>query len=59
MLKRAYHGVYHHISPKHLNRYVAQFAGKNNLRDLDTNEQMQHIAAGTVGRRILYRDLVA
>ena len=59
VLKRAYHGVYHHISRKHLNRYVAQFAGKNNLRDLDTETQMQHIVAGMVGRRLLYRELVA
>ena len=59
VLKRAYHGVYHHISKKHLNRYVAQFAGKNNLRNLDTEVQMQHIVAGMVGRRLLYRELVA
>lgn len=59
MLKRAYHGVYHHISPKHLQRYVDQFAGKHNMRSLDTREQMHHIVAGMVGRRIMYRDLVA
>ena len=59
VLKRAYHGVYHHVSKKHLNRYVAQFAGKHNLRNLDTEEQMQHIVAGMVGRKVLYRELVA
>ena len=32
VLKRAYHGVYHHMSPKHLHRYVSQFAGKHNAR---------------------------
>ena len=58
VLKRAYHGVYHHVSKKHLNRYVAQFAGKHNLRDYDTETQMQHIVAGMVGRKVLYRDLV-
>ena len=35
-LKRAHKGVYHKISPKHLNRYVRQFAGKHNIRDADT-----------------------
>ena len=59
VLKRTYHGVYHHISKKHLNRYVAQFAGKNNLRNMDTIDQMQHIVTGMVGRRLLYRELVA
>ena len=40
VLKRAYHGVYHQISPKHLQRYVDQFAGKHNVRHMDTLEQM-------------------
>ena len=29
-------GVYHKISPKHLQRYVDQFAAKHNIRDKDT-----------------------
>lgn len=40
MLKPAYHGVHHHISKKHLARYIAQFADKHNIRSLDTREQM-------------------
>lgn len=53
MLKRTYHSMYHHhISPKHPGRYIVQFAGKNNLRDLDTESVMQHIMAGMVGRRL-------
>lgn len=36
MLKRAYYGTYHQISKKHLNRYVTQFAGTHNVRELDT-----------------------
>ncbi len=42
-----------------MNRYVAQFAGKNNLRNLDTEVQIQHIMAGMVGCRLLYRELTA
>lgn len=56
---RAYHGVYHHISLRHLNRYVVQFVGKNNLRDMDTEVVMQQIVHGMVGRRLLYKDLIA
>ena len=59
MLKRAYVGTYDKLSPKHLNRYVQQFAGKHNIRDLDTLAQMTTVAAALVGRRLLYRDLVA
>ena len=59
MLKRAYHGTYHKISPKHLNRYVQQFAGKHNVRELNTAEQMCYVAAGLIGRRLMRRDLIA
>ena len=58
-LKRAHKGVYHAISVKHLQRHVSQFAGRHNVRDMDTLEQMQHVLAGMVGRRMLYRDLVS
>ena len=30
MLKRGYMGTYHHLSAKHLSRYVAEFAGRHN-----------------------------
>ena len=32
MLKRAHKGTFHKISPKHLDRYVQEFAGKHNIR---------------------------
>lgn len=59
VLKRAYHGVFHHISKKHLDRYIKQFAGKRNIWPLDTRAQMHHIVAGMVGGRLLYRNSVA
>lgn len=40
-------------------RYVDEFAGRHNIRDLDTIDQMAHVAASMVGRRLLYRDLIA
>ena len=59
MLKRAHKGKFHKISHKHLHRYVTEFAGKHNVRDLDTLAQMAALAAGLVGKRLLRRDLVA
>ena len=59
MLKRAHTGIYHKMSKKHMNRYVQQFAGKHNLRELDTALQMARIAVGFVGRRLTYRVLTA
>ena len=59
MLKRAHMGTFHKLSPKHLNRYVQEFAGKHNLRELDTIAQMVEVAAGFIGKQLLYRDLIA
>ena len=39
LLKRGYHGTFHKISPKHLDRYVREFAARNNVRDHDTIER--------------------
>jgi len=47
------------MSPKHLQRYVSEFAGKHNVRDQDTLAQMTALVAGMVGKRLMYRDLVA
>ena len=59
MLKRGYHGTFHRLSVKHLHRYVNEFAGRHNIRDRDTLEQMGLLAAGLVGRRLQYRDLIS
>ena len=59
MLKRAHKGVYHKMSAKHLQRYVDEFAGRHGVRERDTIDQMQSIVAGMVGKRLMYRDLVA
>ena len=57
-LKRAHKGTFHKISPKHLHRYVMEFAGKHNIRDRDTIMQMQMVVSGMVGRRLMYKDLI-
>ena len=59
MLKRGYHGTYHRMSPKHLQRYVNEFAGRHNIRCQDTIDQMRAIIQGLEGKRLRYRDLVA
>jgi transposase-like protein len=59
MLKRAHKGTFHKISPKHLDRYVQEFAGKHNMRDSDTLAQMRDTVARFMGRNLLYRNLVA
>ena len=58
-LKRGYHGTYHHMSKKHLGRYVTEFSGRHNDRKRDTLDQMARIAQNMVGKRLSYRALVA
>ena len=59
MLKRAHKGVYHKISPKHLQRYVDEFAGRHGVRERDTLDQMGALAEAMAGKRLTYRGLVA
>ena len=57
MMKRGYIGTYHKMSPKHLDRYVREFAGRHNIRDHDTIDQMAHIVEGMGGKRLTYDTL--
>ncbi|WP_420610081.1 IS1595 family transposase [Candidatus Poriferisodalis sp.] len=59
MLKRGYQGVYHNLSPKHLHRYVNEYAGRHNFREMDTIDQMRATVRGLIGQRVRYCDLVA
>ena len=59
MLKRGYIGIYHKMSPKHLHRYILEFAGRHNVREHDTLAQMASVASGMVGKRLTYRELIS
>ena len=58
-LKRAHKGTFHRLSPKHLHRYVQEFAAKHNIRESGTLDQMTNTVIRMVGRRLLLRDLIA
>ena len=59
LLKRGFVGTYHHMSPKHLHRYTAEFSGRHNDRPSDTADQMTAVARGLERKRLRYRDLAA
>ena len=58
MLERAQKGVFHKISPKHLRCYVNEFAGRHNIRELDTLDQMVAVTLGTVAKLLPYKRLI-
>ena len=59
LLKRGYYGTYHKMSEKHMDRYISEFTGRNNVRDLDTLQQMSLLAKGFIGKHLPYKDLIA
>lgn len=58
MLKRGYVGTYYHMSKKHLQRYVTEFFGRNNIRTLDTITQMLIIVHNAAGTHLPYKKLI-
>jgi transposase-like protein len=61
VLKRGIHGVYHHTSPKHLHRYVSEFAFRLNDGDVShhTMDRLASMFSAAIGRRLTYKDLIA
>ena len=59
MFKRGCVGTFHKISEKHLQRYIDEFAGKHNVREQDTRDQMAGVVSAMVGKRLRYEDLIA
>jgi transposase-like protein len=61
VLKRGLIGVYHHASPKHLGRYVDEFAFRLNEGNVKnhTLSRLHSFVAGVAGKRLTYRALIA
>jgi transposase-like protein len=57
MMRRGYDGTFHHLSEQHLHRYVNEFAGRHNVRDMDTIDMMGTVAENMTGQRLKYFDL--
>ena len=59
MVRRGYDGVYHHISEDHLHRYINEFAGRHNVRSMDTIDMMGQVAENMIGQRLTYQSLIS
>ena len=60
ILKRSIHGIWHHVSPKHLGKYVneATFRLNEGNCESDTIERMESLAGQIGGKRLTYAKLV-
>jgi transposase-like protein len=60
VLKRGIYGVYHHTSPKHLGRYVDEFAFRLNEGNVTrhTLDRLDSFIDGVAGKRLTYKALI-
>jgi transposase-like protein len=60
VLKRGLIGVYHHASPKHLDRYVDEFSFRLNEGNVKnhTLTRLESFVDGTAGKRLTYKALI-
>lgn len=56
LLKRGLNGVFHHVSERHLHRYLNEFDFRYNLRKIKDSERATSAILGIEGKRLLYRD---
>ena len=61
VLKRSIHGTWHHVSPKHLARYVNEAAFRLNEGncEIDTLDRMESLVRQMYGSRLSYKRLIA
>lgn len=58
ILKRGIFGIYHHVSPKHMQRYCEEFAYRYNSRKIKDNERFIFTLQNSQGR-LKYKNLTA
>jgi transposase-like protein len=59
IFKRGIYGVYHHVSQRHLKRYLAEFDFRYNERTalgIDDRERTARAFRGSIGKRLTYRE---
>ena len=59
VLKRGLHGTYHHVSVKHLGKYVDEFTFRLNEGNvkIPTMQRLESLVRGAIGKRLTYQAL--
>jgi len=55
-LKRSIDGTHHHVSERHLGRYLGEFDFRYNTRKMKDGERTKQAIEQTAGRRLTYRE---
>jgi len=58
IFKRGINGIYHRVSPKHLDRYCNEYAYRFNNSDLSQRDKLDTAIFQADGRRLTYRALI-
>lgn len=58
LLKRGYYGIYHHMSAKHLHRYVNEFSFRHNTANVGTMDFIEMTIEKMKNRRLTYKELI-
>jgi transposase-like protein len=61
-LKMGIGGVYQHVSPEHLNRYVSEFEFRYNNRvalEVNDTQRADNLLSGVVGKRLTYQQTIS
>jgi transposase-like protein len=57
LMKRGIHGIFHHISKQHLERYCEEFSFRWNHRRMEDEPRTEAAIAAAAGKRLMYREL--
>jgi len=58
LLKRGVNGTFHHVSEKHLDRYVGEFVYRYNNREITDTERAKKAVRATGGKRLIYKETI-
>lgn len=58
LLKRGYNGIYHHMSPRHLHRYINEFSFRHNTAKAGTMAFIDMTIEKMINRRLTYKELI-
>ena len=60
LLKRGYHGTFHHLSKKYIDKYINEFTFRLNEGNckIDTMDRIRNLCRFAMGKRLTYKELV-